>query len=68
MEIRKTQRFAAWIDGLRDSKARARVLVRIERLAAGHAGDVKPIGEGVSGMRIDYGPATEFISPNVSSG
>jgi len=56
MEIRKTQRFAAWIDGLRDPKARARVLVRIERLAAGNAGDVKPIGEGVSEMRIDYGP------------
>jgi len=56
VEIRKTEAFAKWIDGLRDIRARARVLARIERLAGGHAGDVKPIGEGVSEMRIDYGP------------
>ena len=55
-EIRKTERFAKWLDGLRDIHARARVLVRIERLAEGNAGDVKPVGEGVSEMRIDYGP------------
>lgn len=55
-EIRKTRVFAKWLDGLRDVRARARVLVRIERLAEGHAGDVKPVGEGVSEMRIDYGP------------
>jgi len=56
IEIRKTTTFAKWLDGLRDMRARARVLVRIERLAAGHAGDVKPVGEGVSEMRINYGP------------
>lgn len=56
MEIRKTAVFAKWIDGLRDIRARARVLARIERLAVGHAGDVKPVGEGVSEMRIDCGP------------
>lgn len=56
IEIRKTATFAKWLDGLRDIRTRARVLVRIERLAAGHAGDVKPIGDGVSEMRIDYGP------------
>ena len=56
MEIRKTAVFAKWIDGLRDIRARARVLARIERLAMGHAGDVKPVGEGVSEMRIDCGP------------
>ena len=56
MEIRKTAVFAKWIDGLRDVRARARVLARIERLAVGHAGDVKPVGEGVSEMRIDCGP------------
>ena len=56
IEIRKTATFAKWIDGLRDIRARARVLARIERLAAGHAGDVKSVGEGVSEMRIDYGP------------
>lgn len=54
-EIRKTQGFARWLDGLRDIRARARVLVRIERLAEGNAGDVRPAGEGVSEMRIDYG-------------
>ncbi|MDT8392078.1 MAG: type II toxin-antitoxin system RelE/ParE family toxin [Lentisphaeria bacterium] len=56
IEIRKTTTFAKWLDGLADIRARARILVRIERLASGHAGDVKPIGEGVSEMRIDYGP------------
>jgi len=56
IEIRKTETFAKWIDSLRDIRARARVQVRIERLAHGHAGDVKPVGEGVSELRIDYGP------------
>ena len=56
VEIRKTEVFAKWIDGLRDIRARARILVRIERLAAGNPGDVRAVGEGVSEMRIDYGP------------
>ncbi|MDB5887829.1 MAG: type toxin-antitoxin system RelE/ParE family toxin [Rhodocyclales bacterium] len=56
LEIRKTETYAQWIDSLRDLQARARVLVRIERLAAGNPGDVKPVGEGVSELRIDYGP------------
>ncbi len=56
VEIRKTTTFANWLDSLRDTRARARILARVERLAAGHAGDVKPVGEGVSEMRIDYGP------------
>lgn len=56
VEIRKTKLFAKWIDNLRDVQAKARVLVRIERLASGNAGDVKPVGEGISEMRIDYGP------------
>jgi putative addiction module killer protein len=56
IEIRKTETFVKWLDGLRDIKARSRVLVRIERLAAGNPGDVKPVGEGVSELRIDYGP------------
>ncbi|WP_223905835.1 type II toxin-antitoxin system RelE/ParE family toxin [Geobacter sp. AOG1] len=55
-EIRKTELFATWLDSLRDIQAKARVLIRIERLALGNAGDVKPVGEGVSEMRIDYGP------------
>lgn len=56
IEIRKTDVFAQWLDGLRDVRARARVQARIERLAAGNAGDVKPVGEGVSELRIDCGP------------
>lgn len=56
IEIRKTLNFAQWLDGLRDLRARARVQARVERLASGHAGDVKPVGSGVSELRIDYGP------------
>jgi len=56
IELRKTEVFARWLDGLRDLQARARVQARIERLAAGNAGDVAPVGEGVSELRIDYGP------------
>jgi len=56
VEIRKTEIFAKWLDGLRDIRARARILVRIERLAGGNPGDVKPVGEGVSELRINYGP------------
>lgn len=56
VEVRETDSFAKWLDGLRDLRARARVQVRIQRLATGNAGDVKPIGEGVSELRIDYGP------------
>jgi putative addiction module killer protein len=56
VEIRKTAAFAAWLDALRDIGGRARVLVRIERLAGGNPGDVRPVGEGVSEMRIDHGP------------
>lgn len=55
-EIRKTETFARWLDGLRDIRARARIQIRIERLASGNAGDVRPVGESLSEMRIDYGP------------
>jgi putative addiction module killer protein len=56
MEIRKTAAFARWVDGLRDIRARGHVFARIERLAAGNPGDVAPVGEGVSELRIDDGP------------
>ena len=56
LEIRKTENYAQWIDNLRDLQARARVQVRIERLVAGNPGDVRAVGEGVSELRIDYGP------------
>ena len=53
-EVRKTEIYVKWLDGLRDT--RARVLVRVERPATGNPGDVRPVGEGVSELRIDYGP------------
>jgi putative addiction module killer protein len=56
VEVRKTEVFARWLDELRDATGRARVLVRIERLAAGNAGDVAPVGEGVSELKINDGP------------
>jgi len=55
-EIRKTDRFGKWIDGLRDIRARARILARIARLADGNPGDAQPVGEGVSELRIHCGP------------
>lgn len=56
IEIRKTDIFAEWLDGLGDIQGRARIQARIERLAAGNPGDVEPVGEGVSELRINYGP------------
>lgn len=56
LTIRQTTIYEAWFAGLRDERARARIDVRIKRLALGNAGDVKPVGEGVSELRIDYGP------------
>ena len=56
IEIRKTDLFVQWLDDLRDIQARARVQARIERLVAGNAGDIRPVGEGVSELRINYGP------------
>lgn len=56
VEIRKTDHFVRWLDDLADIQARARVQARIARLAAGNPGDVEPVGEGVSELRINYGP------------
>ena len=56
VEIVQSATFAKWLAKLNDSRARARIQVRIDRLALGNAGDVKPVGRGVSEMRIDYGP------------
>lgn len=55
-ELIQSEPFKAWLTGLRDIKARARIQVRLDRLSLGNAGDVKPVGSGVSEMRIDYGP------------
>ena len=55
-EVQRTAKFSAWLDALADTKARAAVVTRLGRLALGNAGDVKPVGSGVSEMRIDVGP------------
>lgn len=56
MEVRESTTFSRWLSGLRDPRARARVLARIDRLAEGNLGDIKPIGGGLSELRIHYGP------------
>ena len=56
VEVRQTDVFADWFSRLKDREARARVTVRIRRLSLGNPGDVKPVGNGVSEMRTDYGP------------
>lgn len=56
IEIRETEVFSAWLRGLGDSQARARIAARVRRLAFGNPGDVKPVGEGISELRIHYGP------------
>ncbi|WP_321809033.1 type II toxin-antitoxin system RelE/ParE family toxin [Burkholderia sp. BCC1993] len=56
IELIKTDLFDHWLAELRDTRARARIEARIRRLSLGNPGDVKPVGEGVSEMRIDYGP------------
>jgi len=55
-EVRQTAVFRAWLDGLRDARAQARIAQRILRLQAGLMGDVRPVGGGVAEMRVDYGP------------
>lgn len=56
LQVFKTSAFEDWLGSLRDRQAKARVEVRIRRLSLGNPGDVKPVGEGVSEMRINYGP------------
>ena len=56
IEVQQTEVFSNWLRKLRDQKARARIQIRIRRLSLGNFGDVKPVGEGVSELRIDYGP------------
>ena len=56
IEVRQTERFRKWLTGLRDERARARILKRLDRAQAGNLGDVAPVGDGVSEMRIFCGP------------
>lgn len=56
VEIRQTEVYERWFSRLRDRRARVRIDIRIRRLSLGNPGDVRSVGEGVSEMRIDYGP------------
>ncbi len=56
VEIRQTEVYARWFTRLRDRQARVRIDIRIRRMSLGNFGDVRPVGEGVSEVRIDYGP------------
>lgn len=54
--IRRTREFIEWASKLRDVRAKTRIALRIDRVAIGNLGDIKPVGDGVSELRIDYGP------------
>jgi putative addiction module killer protein len=54
--LQETEAFTAWMEGLRDARAKARIAQRLDRLARGNSGDAKSVGDGISEMRIDYGP------------
>jgi len=64
VEVRRTERFARWLDALRDVRGRARIQARIERLAAGNPSDVAPVGEGVSELGSTLGQGIACISPD----
>ena len=56
IEVRQTEEYKKWFKSLHDDRAKGRIDVRIRRLSLGNPGDVKPVGEGISEMRIDHGP------------
>ena len=56
IEVQETDVFTAWLEALKDDKARVRIVARIKRMAEGNFGDVEPVGDGVSEMRIHHGP------------
>lgn len=56
IEVRQTDTYAKWFSGLRDRQARTRIDIRIRRLSLGNPGDVKPVGDGISELRVDQGP------------
>ncbi|MDX8516336.1 type II toxin-antitoxin system RelE/ParE family toxin [Mesorhizobium captivum] len=65
--VLETETFKRWLRDLRDAQAKARVIRRIDRLSEGNPGDVKPVGEGISEMRIDYGPGYRVCFLQVGS-
>lgn len=56
LEVRQTNVYSEWFADLRDRTAKVRIDIRIRRLSLGNSGDVKPVGEGVSELRVDHGP------------
>ena len=56
IEIRETSAYAVWFASLRDRTAKARIDIRLRRLSLGNSGDIRPVGEGVSELRVHYGP------------
>ncbi len=56
IEVRQTTEYSDWFAGLKDRVAKTRIDIRVRRLSLGNPGDVKPVGDGVSELRIDYGP------------
>jgi putative addiction module killer protein len=56
IEIRQTEEFSKWFEKLKDKTARAKIAIRIRRISLGNIGDVKPVGEGISELRLNYGP------------
>jgi len=62
LEVQKTDEFDEWLSSLADQKAQAKIASQIERLGLGNPGDVKPVGEGVSEMRVPMVRGTAFIS------
>ena len=62
LEVRQTDTYADWFGGLRDRVAKTRIDIRIRRLSLCNAGDVKPVGDGVSELRVDYGPGYRVYS------
>ncbi|MFH0977524.1 MAG: type II toxin-antitoxin system RelE/ParE family toxin [Spirochaetota bacterium] len=56
VEIRQTETYRKWFISLRDRNAKVRIDIRIRRISLGNPGDVKSVGEGISELRIDYGP------------
>jgi putative addiction module killer protein len=54
--VKQTDGFKVWISALKDDRARTKILARVRRLGMGNPGDARPVGEGISEMRIDYGP------------
>lgn len=56
LELKQTETFRRWRERLKDTRIRALIASRLDRLAFGNAGDVKPVGSGISELRIDHGP------------